>query len=1041
MLSAPGQTGTDPRRVQGVSCPCGIDHHSGDYTERQRADLELVLGFNSRMADSIDACRDTRAADALLDPDPLRYMWVDEGAGRIPELLARADALLAQAAVLPGHRRVDGRAVTSSGWATRPSVATAPDGRVLHVWLEWVAGEGDRVLARLDNGADAGPVGEPVCLVPDATDCFRPTALFDAEGRAWVAYARSRGGEVAVCCRRYASGRWSPEEQVSDTAHPSFNQELVAHDDGSVEACWQARTDDRFGIWSRRWRGGWSDTRLVSEGTGPNVWDPTVVARSGGSTYAWTEYDEGAYRVVLRTGDADGTLSPTRPLTGGSDYALHPSLAVRSDGTLWCAFDLITMQGHAGSGPTRLRPAEALGADPARVAGMRAGGDFVPPELRPEVSASVRVVRVDDDGLAAVAGELAPGLDIVPGGLPRLVADATGGLTVCYRVHRRLPLMTFYWEVAAQSLGPGGWEPPVTVRGSDGTLEEAAVAPLRGGVLVSYQSDRRLERALAWTEGFGGRECPHLLEHHGSVIWHGMQRTGEVRCLTLPAPAGTGTDSPVPVGGRALVHSAERVEARRWAVPAARGAAHERYTTSVQGTELTLYWGDLHRHSLVSRCTAGDEPSLDDFYRYSWDVCDYDFWAVTDHSENSSDYQWWSIQKIADLFRVDGRFVPLYGFEWTGLTGHQNVVFGDVARGAPIFSAYAAGSDTQRGLWEGLARHPDHPAITVPHHPGAAMVPYDWDQYDPRFLRLAEVFQACRGNYEDDGCFRQYADATRPGTFVLDGLRRGHRFGLIASSDHGHGASYVGAYAERLDRASVFAALHQRRVFGATTRDLLVDVRVGDTFMGGECAPAAPREVAAYARGYGELARVDLLRDGEVVHSVLPDLGLPNGWVAVPVRVEWGMSPTPTDWSGSLTVRGGEIVRTSHWSPEVVAAERHRVAWAAHSMSFGEPYGSQRGGVEVTVVGPVDAVVDVATAQGGLAVPLGRLPGRTVTVPTTGEGRLMLQPGVGGLVGLGASEHRLSWTDERPGPAWYYVRVFQTDGEMAWSSPVWVDGP
>jgi len=48
---------------------------------------------------------------------------------------------------------------------------------------------------------------------------------------------------------------------------------------------------------------------------------------------------------------------------------------------------------------------------------------------------------------------------------------------------------------------------------------------------------------------------------------------------------------------------------------------------------------------------------------------------------------------------------------------------------------------------------------------------------------------------------------------------------------------------------------------------------------------------------------------------------------------------------------------------------------------------------------------------------------------------------VGGLVGLGASEHRLSWTDERPGPAWYYVRVFQTDGEMAWSSPVWVDPP
>jgi hypothetical protein len=394
---------------------------------------------------------------------------------------------------------------------------------------------------------------------------------------------------------------------------------------------------------------------------------------------------------------------------------------------------------------------------------------------------------------------------------------------VAYRVHRRLPLMTYYWEVAAQTLGPDGWSKPTTFADSDGTLEEVAIAAVDEGILLTWQTDGRLERSLTWTEGFGGRECPKLLEHLGSVVWHGMHGVGAIQTAVIDTNGGPARATEDP----AVVASSDRREVRGWV-----SQQSPRYTTDVEGRELTLYWGDLHRHSLVSRCTSGDEPSLEDFYRYGWDVCDYDFWAVTDHSENSSEYQWWSIQKIADLFRVDDRFVPLYGFEWTGDTGHQNVIYGSAERGAPIYSSFAAGSRTPDELWSSLRRHPNYPAITIPHHPGSAMIPYDWDYYDAEYLRLVEVFQACRGNYEQQGSFRQYSDGTLDGTFVLDGLQRDHRFGLIASSDHGNGASYVGAFADRLTRQGVFDALHERRVFGATTRDVIVDVRVAGAFMG-----------------------------------------------------------------------------------------------------------------------------------------------------------------------------------------------------------------
>ncbi len=1018
-----------------ASC-CGLDHHQEGYTAQQRDDLDSVLALNRRLADAVEGCVDLSGVDAVLDPDPMRYMWVDEGGGRLNQYLAAADEALAVAPRLAGHRRDPGWDVCGPRSAARPAVAAASDGQVVHAWIEWEAGVGERVVAAVIPEATAGPAAVPAVLTPEPSDCFRPSAAVDADGVPWVCYGRASGGHVDVWAHRFDPvAGWGPGEQVSSTGHPSFNQEVVAHPDGSVEVVWQGPSGAGFGIWSRRWRGGrWDDEpRLVSAGAAGNAWDPSVaVLAGGGSAYAWSEYAGGSYRVVVCVASGLGELGPVRPLSSGTDYALHPSLAVTTDGGLWCAFDVIAVHGHGGSGPTRLRPVEELDQAP-QLSGMRESGDAVPSELLPEVSASLRVVKVDEGGLLEVEGVLAEGLDSVPGGLPRLAADDAGGLVVAYRVHRRLPLMTYYWEVAAQRLGAGGWSAPVTFSDSDGTLEEVAVAPVTGGVVLSWQTDGRLERSLTWTEGFGGRECPRLLEHLGSVVWHGMHGVGAIRSSVLPATGGAArADS-----RRAVVASSERHEARGWLA----AGESERYRTQHDGTELTLYWGDLHRHSLVSRCTSGDEPSLEDFYRYGWDVCDYDFWAVTDHSENSSEYQWWCIQKIADLFRVDDRFVPLYGFEWTGATGHQNVIYGSEQRGAPIYSSFAEGSRTPDELWSSLRRHPDHPAITIPHHPGSAMIAYDWDYHDPEYLRLVEVFQACRGNYEAQGCFRQYSDATAQGTFVSDGLSRGHRFGLIASSDHGNGASYVGAFAERLTRSGVFDALHQRRVFGATTRDVVVDVRVAGAFMGSETTSTGPIEVEVVAQGFRDLARIELVRNGELIRSLAPDPDLPEGWVEVPLRVEFGHSLVTTDWSGHIRISGGKIVQTPFWSPEVVAASRHEVRWVACTKFFGEPYGAQRGGIELTVVGPPDASVELATPEGGVTRTLGSLLECTASVPVGHGGCLLLQRGTGGLSSLGSTQQRVSWTDVPDAPACYYVRVIQVDGEMAWSSPVWVDVP
>lgn len=1045
---------------------CSADHHTGEYTPAQRADLDLVLAFNHRLAAAIDACLDTVPTVASLDPDPLRYMWVDEGAGQIPAQIARAAAILDEAAPLPGQRRQRAEAIADSHHAARPSVATGA-GRTLLTWLEWVDGEGDRLVARLDDGP-------PTAVLPQLADVFRPVAAIDGAGDAWVFFGRRDGAHVAVWASRHDRDAWSAPEQVSTTDDPSFNQEVVTHADGSLEVVWQGRNDGRFSIYSRRRAadsadasaGEWGPTLLVTEGVEPNVWDPAIAATADGAAYAWAEYVEGRYAIGLRRRRGE-TWGPVHVLTGGTDYALHPSLAVTGDGRLWCAFDVITVTGHGASGPTRLIARPDTKADPtAAQDGMRAPGDSVPPELLPEVSASLRVVGVEEVPASGGAeepgvrlheapGELAPGLDVVPSALPKLVATADGGLVVGYRVHRQLPLMTYYWEAAAQVLGPQGWGAPITWAGTDATLEEVSLADASlgfgagdAGVVLATQGDGRLDRALHWTEGFGGRECPYLADHHGSVIWHGVHGAGQV-VLDVLASAGAAcaTDSST---GVPRVVAQGRVESRRWV-----GSDRpERYRVSTSSGHYTLYWGDLHRHSLVSRCTSGDEPSLEDFYRYAWDVCEYDFWAVTDHAENSTAYQWWSIQKIADLLHVPDRFVPLYGFEWTSAQrGHQNVIYGDVERGAPIFSAFADGTTDPAGLWAGLAQHPQFPAITIPHHPGSAMVHNDWDYYDERFSRLVEVFQACRGNYESDTCFRQYSDGTATGTFMLDGLERGHRFGLIASSDHGHGASYVGVLASSLSRGDVFEGLHARRTFAATTRDVVVDLRLGDHLMGEEVAwpsSARAREFTVHAQAYADIARLDLVRDGRVVHSVRPVAGdSVDGELRVDARLEWGEADVTTDWDGDLSVTGGRLVVPEFVGPEVTSASAERVTWVHRTYSFGEPYGAQRGCVEVSIVGPREARVRARCGGRDVTLTLGEIvdgiasggldldpPGDDAAVP----GRLRFQPSIGALESLGVRDLDVAFIDDDAlGRSSYtYARLILVDGEMAWSSPIWV---
>src|SRR5690349_23422540 len=108
----------------------------------------MVLAFNRRLVAAIDANLDVTDTVAALDPDPLRYMWVDEGDGQIPAQLTKAAAVLDSAPRLAGQSRGKARILAESRNAARPTVATYGATTVV-AWLEWQEGRGDRLVAEL----------------------------------------------------------------------------------------------------------------------------------------------------------------------------------------------------------------------------------------------------------------------------------------------------------------------------------------------------------------------------------------------------------------------------------------------------------------------------------------------------------------------------------------------------------------------------------------------------------------------------------------------------------------------------------------------------------------------------------------------------------------------------------------------------------------------------------------------------------------------------------------------------------------------------
>ena len=483
----------------------------------------------------------------------------------------------------------------------------------------------------------------------------------------------------------------------------------------------------------------------------------------------------------------------------------------------------------------------------------------------------------------------------------------------------------------------------------------------------------------------------------------------------------------------------------------------------VAAAPLRRYWGDLHGQSgeTIGMGTA------ESYFRYARDLAFVDIVGHQGNDFQITDAFWAELNRLTAEFDAPGRFVCVPGYEWsgnTGMGGDRNVFFR--REGRPIRCSshiLVEGQTSSSAVYtaDELFRALDGEDAVVIAHVGGRYADIK-AAHDGRRERSVEV-HSTRGTFE---------------WLLHNACERGYRVGVVCHSDDHKGrpgatrpgASTFGAiggltcyFMPELTRDALFEALRRRHHYGTTGTRMFLDLRgtfdepvtgfaedpqlagaeefaVRDASMGDIIRPGTvPMRLAAEVIGTAPIERLDVLHGAKVVRTVRPfeasDLGRR-------VRVTWQGAEyrgrgRETMWQGKLTLKGNRVARfapVNFLNPERKVVETNPgtgLSWT--SVTTGNLAGidlwleEARRGTLALETNIVSGEVDLATlGEGPVAFDGGGLERRisVCRLPEQDWSRRL------------ALEHVVTFSGSADLPV--YVRVTQSDGHQAWSSPIYL---
>ncbi|HVF65726.1 MAG TPA: DUF3604 domain-containing protein [Casimicrobiaceae bacterium] len=459
-----------------------------------------------------------------------------------------------------------------------------------------------------------------------------------------------------------------------------------------------------------------------------------------------------------------------------------------------------------------------------------------------------------------------------------------------------------------------------------------------------------------------------------------------------------------------------------------------------------LFWGDLHGQSIIG-CGA---RSIDDYYTHARDFSACDFASHQANCFLVSNGEWRETEASTKRHHAPGDFVTFLGVEWSAaspLGGDHNLYFaGDTAelrRCSHEFVTDKSDAGTDLPHIADVYRHYRDSDTLVAVHVGGRTADLKW--HEPSLDRLLEV----------------HSTHATSDWFLLDALRRGYRMAVIAGSDGVDGRpgnSHPGHLSVRnvrggltaiaapaLTRDALWQALRERHCYATSGERILLEFRSGIARMGDAIAvPPFSRDDLAFdvrVEGTAPLEAIEFFRGTECLERI--DCFAQAGAIGKRVRVAWsGISAygnwqrARMRWDGELRIEGARILAVEGYAfdtPDEGLLEHGAAHVRWRSVTAGD-----WDGVVLDIDRPQDAELSFVTEPMTLRVKLcnvgpagrrfdDRSPDRSVEVRRLPEGMPSLSY-------HGVFEDRSHADGEHA----YWVRVRQSDGAFAWSSPIFV---
>jgi hypothetical protein len=481
----------------------------------------------------------------------------------------------------------------------------------------------------------------------------------------------------------------------------------------------------------------------------------------------------------------------------------------------------------------------------------------------------------------------------------------------------------------------------------------------------------------------------------------------------------------------------------RFEVQSADGSLHGRSNPVwVQiGPAHRIYWGDTHTHTGY----ADGMGTPDSLYRYARDFARLDFFTHSEHDIWTDEYEWLQMQSKATEYTAPGDFTPILGYEWTAQLsngGHNNVYFRTAERRRPVTNRDVVG---KHQLYLKLREvHDPRDVVIIPH----AHAPGDWRLNDPVMERVVEM-------QSGHGTFEWYGNRF---------LEQGWKVGFIGSSDNHatHGGYSPGTnrqlgglaavLAPENTSEAVFDALRARACYATTGERIILDVTLDGERMGRTVPEEAERRVRCRVMGTEPIEAADLIKNGEVLYTkrYLDDRIEPRMRVKVAYESPRGAVTGPygrsgrrhRPWETTIEVKNARLVGVAkpwYFNPTSFLVERdeenpNRLSFKVHTSGRGQALF-----LELDGAGPAtEIVVHTEREKKDFVFRLDELTAgpKEYGIPVaeyTDTVAAQLVPDDGAL------DQEFVFTDTgelKPGD-YYYVRVRQVDGSMAWSSPFW----